>query len=359
MGGTLVSPGQIYTSTCMSGAGYTEGESIRAAAVSTASNIRAAAAAIIAADNAAQLIENYRDQRDIARRMNTIARETQDQLRNHFWPAEEQFLAEFSEPEPLEEVEVLGRRYAGRLISTVAKQFAEQLRVARCNLNRYCTSANKKALQDLLLARSNAFGAARVTGRNLAFTEFRARTDQNYKRRLQAASWGMGMSREAASLYASAFGAYQAAGQSIAARFNENLGQLGASLRMGQQARMWGATINTIQEQQRGNPGFYAPTYSQTSFGYQSVSGNISNVNASNVIEWSQPHLDRGADTSNLFGNSQQQMWNVGQNMGNEDFIRTGIVSFPVIGMTGGTVLVDMDSFPIMNAKHKQEGLFS
>lgn len=353
--GTLVSPGGIFTSWCLSDGGYSAGESARAAAVSAASTMRSVAAAAIAADNAAQLISNYRDQRDIARRMNTISREAQDQLRLHFWPREEQFLNEFSVGEPIEEVEVMGRRYAGRLVATVAKQFSDQIRIARCNLNRYCTSANKKVLQDLLLARANAYSTARVMGRNLAFTEFRARTDMNYQRRMQAISWGNGMVRQATALYAGAFSSYAAAGQAIADRLNENLGRLGQSLRMGQQARQVQGFWDTYQPTGR-QIGGYAPA--PTTFGFQSVQSNFTNPDTSNQIAWDMSSLDRGADTTTLFGGSQQQMWNMANNMGNEDFVRTGIVSFPVIGMTGGTVLVDMDSFPIMNAKHKSEGLF-
>lgn len=367
--GSLVSPGGIYTSNCLSDGGYMSGETTRASAVRYAATLRSAAAAIIAADNAAQLVENYRDQRDIARRMTTISKEAQDQLRNHFWPREEEFLNEFANPDPVEEVEVMGRRYAGRLVSMIAKQFAEQIRVARCNLNRYCTSGNKKVLQDLLLARANAFGNARVMGRNMAFTEYRARMDVNYKRRIQAVSWGNGMIQQAAGLYASALSGYQAAGKYLAGNFNQALGNLGANLKMRSEA---GYYLSHME--QRGNSvqqvyapygetafgtqtvGGRPPVYSQTAFGYQSVNGSFSDINANNIMTWDQTTLDRGNDTTTLFGGSQQEKWNIA-NMGNEDFVRTGTVSYPVIGVTGGTVIVSADDFPLMNARHKSEGI--
>lgn len=365
--GSLISPGGIFSSWCLDDGGYTSAEGTRAAAVETAATMRAAAAAIIAADNAARLVENYRDQRDIARRMTTISKEAQDQLRNHFWPREEEFLNEFANPDPVEEVEVMGRRYAGRLVSMIAKQFAEQIRVARCNLNRYCTSGNKKVLQDLLLARANAFGNARVMGRNMAFTEYRARMDVNYKRRIQAVSWGNGMIQQAAGLYASALSGYQAAGKYLAGNFNQALGNLGSALSMRSQAINYqshldqrGASGTTVQQVYapygEGGAGASAPVYSQTAFGYQSVNSSFTNVNANNNITWEQTPLNRGNDTTTLFGGSQQEKWNIA-NMGNEDFLRTGIVSYPVIGISGGTVIVNMDDFPIMNARHKEEGL--
>lgn len=177
---------------CLSDRGYRRGESIRASGAKNAAMIRQVAAIAIAIDNANQLVENYKKQRDISKRALTIAQKQQDHLKAVFWPREEQFLAEFSEPEAIEAVAVMGRRYGGRLAATVSGAFAKQLAEARCSFSRYCTSANKKLIQDLLMARANGVANARVLGRQIAFAEYQAREDTNYDRRIQAISLGRG-----------------------------------------------------------------------------------------------------------------------------------------------------------------------
>lgn len=190
--------------------GYVAGEAERTTAADAASYIRQAAAALIAIDNANRLVDNYKKQRDIQDRMLTISEEQQAHLSSVFWPRESQFLAEFSVGEPVEAVETMGRRYAGRLVATVAAAFAPKLKEARCGASRYCTSAATKELQDLLMARSTAMANARVLGRNIAFAEYQARNDVNLERRMQAVAIGRDLMQQAASLY-------QAAGQGLAA----------------------------------------------------------------------------------------------------------------------------------------------
>lgn len=210
--------------------GYIVGEGARTSAADTASFIRQAAAALIAIDNANRLVDNYRKQRDIQDRMLDISEEQQKHLEDVFWPRDIQFLTEFSVGEPIEAVETMGKRYAGRLVATVAGAFAPKLREAKCSAPRYCTSATSKGLQDLLMARSAAMANARVLGRNIAFAEYQARNDVNVERRMQAIAIGRDLMQQAANLYASA-------GQGLAAAGSILSGQMSKALEAFQYAR--------------------------------------------------------------------------------------------------------------------------
>ena len=178
---------------CVGDIGYSIAETTRSGASVAVGYAKQAASALIAIDNANQLVDNYRDQRDIARRGYNISKQQHDHVKTVFWPRDMQFLNEFSAPEGIETVEVMGRRYGGRLAAAVAGAFAVQLKEAKCSARRYCTSANTKAVSDLMMARSTAIGNARVLGRNIAFAEFQARTDANYERRMQAVARGRGL----------------------------------------------------------------------------------------------------------------------------------------------------------------------
>ena len=203
--------------------GYITGETLRTGAAKTASFIRQAAAALIAIDNANRLVDNYKMQRDIQDRVLKMSEEQQKHLETVFWPRELQFLNEFSAPEAIEAVETMGRRYAGRLVATVAGGFAQKLKEARCNAPRYCTSAANKNLQDLLMARSAAMANARVLGRNIAFAEYQARNDRNLERRMQAIAIGRDLMQQAASLYAAAGQGLAAAGGLLSSQMSKAL----------------------------------------------------------------------------------------------------------------------------------------
>jgi len=216
---------------CYGDIGYTIGEGIRGSATGIVALAKQATSAIIAIDNANRLVDNYRDQRDIAQRAQDIAEAQQVQLETVFWPREAEFLAEFSTAEPIESVEVMGARYAGRLLSSLASAFAKELHLLRCSARRHCTSANQKQLQDLLLARGVAMANARVIGRNIGFAEFQARTDINLSRRMQAVAMGRGLINDAMTLLRAAGAGYAGAGQELSRQFNNSIGQLGLDRR--------------------------------------------------------------------------------------------------------------------------------
>jgi hypothetical protein len=354
---------------CLGSAGYTSGESIRTAGVHTAATIRQVAAAAIAVDNANQLVKNYKDQRDISKRALHLAQQQQQQLRTVYWPREQQFLAEFANPEAIETVDAMGRRYAGRLVATVAAAFARQIKEAKCSFARYCTSQSKKIMQDLLMARATGIANARVLGRNIAFAEFQARNDVNFERRAQAVAVGRGLMQQAATLYASA-------GQGLAAVSGIYAGQLNSALEAFGYARRdyrnasGSAEANTIAQGQyeyfsRQRAGTTMPSVgSQTpqgvngvaTFGYDSSNQSFMHPDASNtfgVLKSDQFDGDEWMPTSN-WGQAEAQM-NEGE-VGIDDLARGGIVPFEVIGITGGVVLVDMSRFPLMNVDYYNNG---
>lgn len=212
---------------CLNNSGYTTAENIRAEAVKYASNWRLAQAVIMAVDNATQLIANYKKQNDIASDAMSIMEQNRAHMKNTFWTRELQYLAEYCTPEELEQVETMGRRYAGRLVSTVSDAFAKQLAALRCNASKYCTSAMNKAFQDLSMARAQAIANARILGRMIAFNEYQQRDDLNFDRRLKAAALGDGLIGEAANFMAKGQTGYANIGTQLASRMSDSITGIG------------------------------------------------------------------------------------------------------------------------------------
>ena len=347
---------------CISDRGYKRGEQIRADAIKQAAIIRQVAAVAIAIDNGVQLVENYKKQRDISDRMLKIMERQQNQLSTVFWPREEQFLNEFANPEPIESVDDMARRYGGRLVPAVAAAFATQLREAKCSMRRYCTSANRKMVQDLLMARSVAVANAKVLGRNIAFAEYQARHDTNYERRMQAVAIGRGLMQQAATLYASAGQSLAAAGNYLSSQFNNALTAFGYARGQYQQAN---TTLDYWQNYQPRDIAVmrmpapngqvrdpFAPNVGDFSLDATYSSQGLGTGGASNIGQhWTG---DSFYTQYPLLG----EKWNEGD-IGNRDLVRNGIYTFPVAGVTGGTVTVDMSKFQLAYADHKTQGEYN
>lgn len=189
---------------CLGADGYMYGEQARFDANMDAARIRKTAADIIGIDNAARAVSNYRKQVKIADRTQVVSEAQQRHARATYWPRELDFMEEFANPETVENIADMGRRYGGRLAAILAKGFAQRLAEAKRNAPRYCTSANAKTIQDLMIVRAQAVANGRVLGRNLAFAEYQARNDLNQARRMQAINVGRGLVGQAATLYATA-----------------------------------------------------------------------------------------------------------------------------------------------------------
>lgn len=331
---------------CMNDMGYMGGEATRSAGVTAALVIRQVVAAAIAADNANEMVKSYRALRDISSRSVAIAESQQAQLEKTYWPRELDHLAEFGDEDPtIESAAVLGTRYAGRLVSTVAGGFARQMRELRCNASRYCTSAFRKQFQDLMQARATALASARVLGRNIGFAEYQARTDTNFNRRMQAVGMGRGLMGEAAKLMHAAAG-------SLATAVRDNEKQLSSAIEAFGAARQdW----RTYRQGTQGGGSYSGPTQPPVSQGPNPLSGQ------SSMSEFTSPESGGTLDTFNIdsgiqmngYENNPMSTWpdmqrqeqmNTGH-VGDRDLARVGAVTFPVMGVTGGTVTVDMDAF--------------
>lgn len=350
---------------CLNDDGYTEGERIRSDAVQHAANVRRLAALAIAVDNAAQLISNYKKQRDIADRGMKIAEEQQRHMQEVYWPRELQFLEEFGNPEDIESAYVLGRRYGGRLVAGVAAEFAKKLKEADCMAPRYCTSARGKTIQDLLLARAESIANARVLGRLIGFSEVQARTNLNDERRLQAIAIGKDLMGQSASLYASAGQGLAGAGKEISARLNNALEMFGYASRDPGRGNLDSLLNQARQEQfdMQARAPFNAVQSPGSKF---AVSGSLS----SNVSEFASQDLSRAVDLNNSTAytlannyplNSsrslQNEQWN-DAHVGNRDLARSGSMTYDFTDSRGdrGSVTVNMSDFPLKYVDDKYEG---
>lgn len=325
---------------CMNNFGYMGGEATRSAGVTAALVIRQVVAAAIAADNANEMVKSYRALRDISSRSVAIAESQQAQLEKTYWPRELDHLAEFGDDDPtIESATVLGTRYAGRLVSTVAGGFARQMRELRCNASRYCTSAFRKQFQDLMQARATALASARVLGRNIGFAEYQARTDTNFNRRMQAVAMGRGLMGEAAKLMHAAAGSLATAVRDNEKQLASAIGAFGAARqdwRMYRQGTQGGGDANQPYTPPNPNPlsgqrsmaEFATPDSGETLDTFTVSSGiPMSGFENNPMSAW--PDMQR-----------QEQM-NTGH-VGDRDLARVGAVEFPV---KGGAVTVDMNAF--------------
>lgn len=341
---------------CLNSDGYIEGEQKRAQGAQTAALLRSAAAAAEAVLNASQAVKNFKRQRDIARRALKIAEDQQAQLENVYWPRELQFMGEFSQPEVIEAIEVMGRRYAGRLASAVANKFAAELNSIQCSASRYCTSSRKSNIQALMLAKANAMSSARVLGRNIAFAEWLARNSVNFEKRMQAAALGRGYMSDAVSLLASASNNLSAAGANAIAGFNRALNTFGGNV-----SDYLGAKGRIAELQTGGVP---IPAHLQ-----YNLPGSTNNVGMKATISDMGTFQPVSLDTSQTqaFGgmmNSSSTQYS-GINSGshenqvnngrpvNDDLARTGKVIFEVVD---NTVEVDMDQFKLGAVARYQPG---
>lgn len=349
---------------CLDDVGYSKAEAVRAEAVTTGANIRRVAAIAIAIDNAAQLISNYRDQRKLSDRALKISEAQQKHIQQNFWPRELDFLNEFGTPEELEAAETLGRRYAGRLVSSVAAAYTKAINDADCNASRYCTSARAKAIQDLLVSKAQAIANARVLGRNIGFAEYQARNDRNYDRRLQAVQLGRGLLRDAASLYGKA-------GEGLASVGRELSNRLGSAMEFfGSAERDPGAPIITpdmITSRTMDRMPYTAPSrQGGTNRSIHQFTNGIGLGNTIDGLMQSDANSASGEVNSGLVGlaqtnpssvwrDQQHERWNEGD-VGNRDLARTGSVTYPVQGGEGGRVTVHMSDFPLQYVDHKNPG---
>lgn len=343
---------------CLDGIGYIEGEYIRSEAVKDAANVRRIAAVAIAIDNAARLIDNYRMQRDIANRQMRIAEEQQRHLQDTYWPRELTFLGEFGTPEDIEDANVLGRRYAGRLVASVAGAFAQQIKQADCRASRYCTSDRSKMMQDLLLVRAQTIANARVQGRMIGFSEVQARRDRNDARRRQAVALGKNLIGEAASLYGSAGAGLASVGKELSASLGSALTAFGyASRDPGRSQEM-----ENMLSQNEFARAPYDPGGSISNGGRQIQYESIDDFLMQDPNAASQSVIGGASGMANtnptsVWQGQQMERWNEGD-VGNRDLARTGSVTYDFTDSDGdrGSITVNMSDFQLQYVDDKNPG---
>lgn len=351
---------------CLGDDGYKEGEKLRTDAVKYAANWMLAQSLVMALLNANDLKNNYKKQRDIANRTTKIAEEQQNHLVKVFWPRELQFLAEFTEPEDLDTIEEMGRRYAGRLVSTIADKFAKELHRVKCSAPRYCTSYKEKALQDVMLMRSEAMANGRVLGRLIAFAETQERKARDDKRRQQAIGLKGSLMNEAARLYASAGAAVAEAGTGIAERLQQSFERFGFGWSMRQNAGSESQFASVLQQRNPANRAPFTPygmqpinladnSYSLGPVRQISGMGTMSGDPFSSIDASRFSVNSTGQSTSSLLGLGTQGQSGLFYNMqaeqpnqayvGNRDMVRWGKHTYT--DSDGDTVTIDMSDFKV------------
>lgn len=363
---------------CYDGSDYLNAERKRASAIQDANTIKQVEAVVLAALNAHDLIQNYSDQHAIADRAMDIAESQQTHLRTTFWPREIDFLNEFGVPEDIETVEVLGRRHAGRLVSTISGVFAAKMRQLDCAASRYCTSKRSKDIQDLLLLRSQAIANARILGRIMGFYDVQARRDLNDTRRRQAVGLGKGLMEAAAKLYGQASSNLAVIGQQLSGQVSRALEGVGLFNERANIAERRIDSLNTAQEmgifddpQNSGAP--------YNSFSFENVSNNLPDNLSNPPTNTFGFDLDMGfdqtiadADRQMEFGDLTQGManqpWSPWQattkerrndgRVGNRDLARDGSKTYHTTGYEGYPIdiTVKMSDFPLEWVDSKKEG---
>lgn len=337
---------------CLNGSGYKEAEEIRTAAVNYASNWKMAQAIIMAIDNAAQLISNYKKQNDLADESMKIMEANQAHMKDVFWKHELRFLAEFCSPEDLEKVEDVGRRYAGRLVSTVAAQFAKQLHELRCGANKYCASALGKAFQDLSMARAQAIANARILGRMIAYQEHHQLDDLAFSRQVQAAGLGMGLVGQAASFMQKGVTGYSQIGQNLAGRLSDNFTAIGLAMEMRnnppprshEMVSLWDASMTNMEYTPNGFINQTPATGLDMDFAIDSAKiGGFQRTAADTTTAWP--------------GQQNQTQMNNGR-VGNWDLARIGQKTYTDYDTYGKpiNITVKMSDFPLAYQDSKTEG---
>jgi len=326
---------------CMGSSGYTSGERVRSTAATVAFVAKQVAVVANAYANAETLIESYKHQREVAHRSTRIMEQQHGQMKNEYWPRELDFLSEFGAAEPIETVEQMGRRYAGRLVPRAAAPFAKLMHETKCNASRYCTSKFTKQTQDLAIMRATAIANARVIGRNNGFIERERREEVNFTRRMQAVGLGRGLMNQAAGLMKGAADQYNANMQTSMTGLSENLRAFGRNIeeRRGQQATTVGGQPmpdpqsnvmdSGAQQQQLNNASTNHPAVGPAG---QSLSGAISS--GTNIYSDNQSKPDLYSQTIN---NGQ---------VGDRMLVPTGAVQYMIPTAWGPTqVVVDMAHF--------------
>lgn len=367
---------------CLGDSGYLEGERIRADAIITATRIRQVAAVAIAIDNALQIQDNYKAQRDIAKRGLQISQQQHGHLRDVFWPRELQMLEEFGTPEEIESIESMAWRNQGRLKSTIAGAFAKKMAETKCNAPRYCTSLNQKNLQDLHLTKSMVAANAGILGQKIAWETYQAKYDTSMQRRHQVIGLGRGLLGQAATLYGNASENIAKAGSHLGDRLNSALNSFGDAGRLsamsGNQSELMRRAYELSESPNRVPSGLQTQGISDnglTSIGSQGTGLNLDQAMGDFSMSASTSSFQMNNPSSQIangtiqtptnypmtnrgeYQNASAEAINQGR-VGNWDLARSGSKEYTFTDSNGdrGSITVNMSDFPLIFYDDQQPG---
>lgn len=208
--------------------GYKSAQTVIIDAVKVASLAKEAASIAALASNMELMVSNASAQQKIKKRSLAIEQSKQKHAEDVYWPKETSFGEEYAGPQALqreiEDVSVLGKRYAGRLLAIVNYKYSVRESKLEANKYRYETSTWESALTDLYIEKTREQVNARVIARLIAESEYQAKTDVNYARALQALSTIYGMQADPASFLSTATRILGYSGDRLSAQFAESLG---------------------------------------------------------------------------------------------------------------------------------------
>jgi len=193
---------------CVDPTSYKEAEKIRFRAVSDAADLRQTAIIAQLILDGSQAYDSYRSLNDISKRAVGVEEAQYGQIKNVYWPAEDQFLEEHRNGQPWESQAVLAKRYAGRIWAPIAAKFAGKLHELECTRPRYCASAYMRAYQELQVAKAATKANVLTMADKMAFYEVEAVSDSNFDRRKTAVGLFLGLVGEAQSLMGAAANGY-------------------------------------------------------------------------------------------------------------------------------------------------------
>lgn len=336
--------------TCTGDTGYFGGEKSRAGAALKMAIAKEIALTAIAVSNDAAVKRNFKKRFDVANRTLKLSEEIQNFNETVYWPREMDFLSEFKDPEPVEDVAIMARRYGGRLASMVAGGFAPRIRKAKCKLTRYCTSTNTNQVQSLMLARGQAMSNARLLGRSIAFAEYEARNDTNMERRLQAAALGRGLMQNAAALYDNAGRGLAAVGAELSQAFNSAIGAFGNATRgLSTAIGNNNAAQTRLDKAKTSDNGI--GTRDQPDYTGMGIQWDYNTFYKEDAPDMGSGSINVDSGPNRMLASSNGPSTALGFDRGNEsrvshnNLMHTGYAQFDVISETGGVVIVDMASF--------------
>lgn len=212
---------------CVTPFGYLGGDTIRFAASRTAATIKQTVAVAQFSLNAYDAVKNYKKLSDISSRGIAIEEQQFAHVRDTYWANENTFLNEFTEPTPWETQAVLAKRYAGRMWAPLANAYAKKFKELECTKTRYCGTSYKRALQEMLVARSTVRSNIESLADRIAFYEVEQIRETDFERRKQAIVLRRGLVAQASALMASAAQGLASAGSEAMQQANQALKAIG------------------------------------------------------------------------------------------------------------------------------------